>query len=119
MCRGVPCCAALPEADSLFSMFASATARTRATLEKQTPEHLAAIRAGMADNVATKFHGAFYNNANMATSYFMMDDSEHFFAGADETLIEANGAPAKTSTAVGRMPYMVPMPCIVGSARKP
>ena len=49
--------ARLPDADALFRMFADGTARTRATLEAQPADRLAAIRAAMREGVEAKFGG--------------------------------------------------------------
>ena len=41
------------------------------------------------------------------------------FAGTDKVYVASNGSPSAEPNLSGRMPYMVPMPCIVGSASKP
>ena len=47
--------AQLADSDALFRMFAEGTARTRATLDGQTAERRAAIRAAMRATVEAKF----------------------------------------------------------------
>ena len=47
------CVCALQVEDDLFDMFATATARSRALLEQQSPAQLAAVKAAMADAVLT------------------------------------------------------------------
>ena len=104
-------------------MFAGATARTRATLELQTAEELAAVRKAMADAVSTKFRGALYGGAmsnsspsgtvNRLTSFQTVE-----WAGAEDVWVTPVGGFAKEPTMAGRLPFQVPMPCVVGSAVK-
>jgi len=101
----VPSVAALAHEDDLFTMFASATARTRALLEMQTPEQLEAIRSGMAAEITATYEGAIYQGVRRSTSWLPT------VPGTDEPL--SDGRPS------GRTPWQVPMPCVVASAQKP
>lgn len=100
----IPCVAPLESEDSLFEMFATATARTRATLELQTPAQLAAIKSEMAATVQAGFDGAFVDGQARSTSWLKA------VPGTDAPLYD--GRPS------GRIPYQVPMPCVVASASK-
>jgi len=100
----IPSVVALTEADDLFETFASATARTRALIEMQTPEQVAAIRKAMAAEIVSKYGGATYQGVQRSTSWLPA------VVGTDEPL--ADGSPS------GRAPYQVPMPCVVASASK-
>ena len=101
----VPCRAGLPHEDALYDMFASATARTRATLELQTEEQRTAIRAAMAAELRDKFSGVWIDGRVRAPSF------THAVPGSDQKL--SDGRPT------GRNAVMVPMDAVVVSANKP
>ena len=88
-------------------MFATATARTRATLEMQTEEERAAIREYMAHRVEHNHRGVWYHGRACSTA----GDVAPAVAGTDATLFD--GRPS------GRRPFQLPMPCVVASAAKP
>lgn len=85
-------------------MFATATARTRATLELQTPAQLAAIKREMAEAVKAGFDGAFVDGQARSTSWLKA--------------VPGTDAPLHDGRPSGRIPYQVPMPCVVASATK-
>ena len=101
----VPAVVALEHEQQFFQQFVSATARTRATLELQTPAQLAAIREGVAAEVVARFGGNFGDGAARSTSWLPA------VPGTDAPLFD--GRPS------GRRPFHVPMPLVVVSARKP
>ena len=103
----VPTHAALEHADALFEYFATATARTRATLEMQSKPQLEAIRAAVAAEVAARFGGCWYMGARRGTS-----------ASDDQTRMGTD-APLYDGKPTGRRPFSVPMPAVVASAVKP
>lgn len=107
----VPCYAPLADADGLFQMFATATARTRATLEAQTPEQLSAIRAAMSEEVSTRFAGT-------PTSINPLDLSVPQRSTSWLDAIPGTDAPMHDGQPSGRAPFTVPMPCVVASATK-
>lgn len=100
----IPCTAALAAPDELFQYFATATARTRATLEMQTDAQRDAIRAAMAAKVAHGYRGVYLDGQSRSTSF------TDAVPGSDMTL--SDGQPS------GRCPFQVPMPCVVASATK-
>jgi len=100
----VPCTAALERADDLYQMFATATARTRATLEAQSDQQRAAIRAAMAERIECGFKGVYLDGRSRSTSYL--------------PAIVGTDAPLYDGTPSGRRPYQIPMPAVVASAAK-
>jgi len=114
----IPCTAALEQPDDLFQMFATATARSRAMLEAQTPEQLAAIRNAMADTVGTKYHGV--HLAHLSTQHNDGNAPNRQTAGdAHHVAIAGTDAPMHDGSLSGRNPYQLPMPCVVVAATKP
>lgn len=114
----IPCVVALEEPDDLFQMFATATARSRATIEAQTPEQREAVRTAMANAVTKEFHGV--HLAHLSNKYMdglapnrqTAGDGHHVaIAGTDAPLFD--GRPS------GRTPFQLPVPCVVASATKP
>lgn len=103
--KAIPSVAALREPGELYGMFASATARTRATLEMQSPQQIEAIEVAMSNAVASRCQGACYMGSARSTSWLPA------VVGTDEPLFD--GRPS------GRSPFQVPMPCVVASATKP
>ena len=83
--------------------FATATARSRATLEMQTDAQREAIRSAMAAEVEG-FEGAFLDGVSRSTSWLPA------VAGTDAPLFD--GRPS------GRAPWQVPMPAVVATATK-
>ena len=108
----IPCYAPLGEPDDLFQLFATATARTRATLEAQTPDQLDAIRSAMRAEVEARFAGT--PSSICPTSLIAPQRSTSWIAAVPGT-----DAPLFDGRPNGRVPYTVPMPCIVASATKP
>jgi len=114
----IPCTAALEHPDDLFQMFATATARSRATLEAQSPEQLEAIRQAMAEAVATKYHGV--HLAHLSNKYMDGDAPNRQTAGdGHHVAIAGTDAPMYDGSPSGRNPYQLPMPCVVVAASKP
>ncbi len=89
----VPCTVALESEADLYSMFASATARTRATLEGQSEAQRQAISSAVAEQIASRFCGVYTDGASRAVSWKAPT------VGTDAPLM--NGEPT------GRTPYMV------------
>ena len=95
--------------------FATATARTRATLELQTAEERLAIEEAVASAVRTGYRGYLtYNlpSARNTTTGDRLNDQP----GTDSIVFDST-APGQTWTG-GRTPFSVPMPAVVVSATK-
>jgi len=114
----IPCIAAIEQPDDLFQMFATATARSRAMLEAQTPEQLAAIRGAMADAVSASFHGV--HMAHLSNKYMDGHAPNRQTAGDGHHIaIAGTDAPMHDGSPSGRNPYQLPMWCVVAAATKP
>lgn len=107
----LPVRAPLRDADSLFQMFATATARTRATLEMQSAAELAAIKEEVASQVMTQCSGVLVDHVHRRTSWSI---DQH---GVEEVMHKST-APGKEYLG-GRRPYTVAMPAVVFSATRP
>ncbi|KAL3916040.1 MAG: hypothetical protein SGPRY_006987 [Prymnesium sp.] len=95
----VPAHAALSDEDALFEMFATATARTRATFELQTPQALKAIKEAMGAEVV-KFKGPMTSDgSNRSTSWHTADK-------------EIPGVDARSDSIGGRTRFTIPMPAV-------
>lgn len=114
----IPCTACLEQPDDLFQMFLTATARSRALLEAQTPEQLAAIRAAMSGAVESSFHGA--HLAHLSSKYMDGNAPNRQTAGdGHHVAIAGTDAPMHDGSPSGRTPYQLPMWCVVVAATKP
>lgn len=111
MSEVVPVRAALRDEDALFTMFATATARTRALLDMQSADQLEAIRNAVATHVTELCRGVYSDGAHRRTSWSTDQP------GVEETWHDST-APGKQFMG-GRRPFNVPMPAVVVSARKP
>jgi len=114
--------ASLKAEHDLYEMFATATARSRALLEQQSPEQLEAIKAAMADAVGSEFRGVW----NVGRGIMNVTHGAAEFPGAEDKVHTVStfgskygGAAAGTQWLGGRYKFMIPMPSIVVSARKP
>lgn len=117
-CTPIPCTAAFEDPDDLFQMFATATARSRAILEAQSPEQLAAIRQAMSESVRAKHHGC--HLAHLSGKY--MDGKAPNMSTAGDghhVAIAGTDAPMHDGSLSGRNPYQVPMWSLVVAATKP
>lgn len=114
--------ASLKTEHDLYGMFATATARSRALLEQQSPAQLEAIKAAMADAVSSEFRGVW----NVGRGMMGVTHGPAEFPGAEDKLhvvstfgSKYGGAAAGTQWQGGRYKFTVPMPSVVVSAQKP
>ena len=106
----IPAVVPLAHKDDLFEMFHTATARTRALLEMQSPAQLAAIRAAVGHAVEVRYAGVPYQGVQRSTSWLRA------VVGTDDAP-RLDGRPSGRRD--GRAPFQVPAPCVVASAMKP
>jgi len=130
----VPAAGSFREAGDLYELFATATARSRATIEAQTDDAKAAIKAAMAEEVASTYHGTWQGRLDTvkgtwdASKAMSTGDPTGFwkdYPGAQEKIHvvkefgAAYGGPAAgTQWYGGRFKYCVPFACVVVSATK-
>ena len=129
----VPSAATLREAGDLYEMFATATARSRAMLEAQTPAALEAIKGQMAAAVAANYTGTWQNRLEADGKWdgdkgISTGDPTGMWKtnpGAEEKMhvikdyaAALGGAASGTQWMGGRFKHIVPMPCVVVSAKK-
>jgi len=110
----VPAHAALSHADELYQMFATATARTRATFELQSAEELRAIKAEMAKSVS-HCRGTMTSDGSHRTTSWHRGPNE--IPGTEETTLKLTSADA--TVIGGRTCFTIPMPAVVIAATKP
>lgn len=113
---------ALRDEHELYTLFATATARSRAMLEKQSEEQTAAVQAAMAERVLGGFSGNWHSGRGVMGTGGM----DRIFPGTEEKLhvvkdhaATLGGAAAGTEWFGGRVMHVVPMPSVVVSAQKP
>uniref|UniRef100_A0A7S0P3E4 Methyltransferase type 11 domain-containing protein n=1 Tax=Calcidiscus leptoporus TaxID=127549 RepID=A0A7S0P3E4_9EUKA len=106
----VPIAAALRDEHELFGMFRTATARTRALLELQSAQQLAAIEEAIAHELRENFKGAWYQGVSR--------QSGGTKPGCDAYMSDITTGKGPIVSFDGRRSIMVPMPAVVAAATK-
>lgn len=107
----VPVAAALREEEELFGMFLTATARTRALLEQQSPQQLAAIKGQVARELRERFKGTWIDGVCRQTGGSV--------PGCDAHMKDITTGVGPIVAVDGRRSIIVPMPAVVAAAAKP